>query len=123
MKTILSSQTKKADGELDLAMGCSLPIRGLVNKRDDHLFKVLDDCGPHLSFPPCIFCAPCMLVSPHAPYPPPHPAASSPGELLCPFLTWIAVPEPLPPIEIIPSKMLSDATSPVKPYPVLEGQS
>ena len=60
-------------------MGCSLPIHGLVNKPDDHLFKVLDDCGPHVSFPPCIFCAPCMLVSPHAPYPPPHPASSLRG--------------------------------------------
>lgn len=94
MKTILSSQTKKAGGELDLAMGCSLPIHGLVNKPDDHLFKVLDDCGPHVSFPPCIFCAPCMLVSPHAPYPPAAPpsllssgsscALSSPG---LPFLS------------------------------------
>lgn len=122
MKTILSSQTKKAGGELDLAMGCSLPIHGLVNKHDDRLFKVLDDCSPHLSFPPCILWAPYLLVSPHAPSPPPH-LASSLGELLCPLLTWIALPELLLPIEIIPSKTLSDATSPVKPYPVLEGQS
>lgn len=53
---------------------------------------------------------------------PTHPPTQPPlfGELLCPFLTWIALPEPLPPIEIIPSKTLSDATLPVKPYP---GQS
>lgn len=108
-----------------MAIGCHLPMSGLVNKLGDCLFKALDDGRPHCSSLPRVFVLPTY-------YPPPHSSLPPAGSLLsqasclrsCPFLTWIALPEPFLPIEMIALKILSDATScMMKPYPVPEAKS
>ena len=100
-------------------MGCSCPFCSLLNTLDDHYLWL------------------CILVALSHPSLSHHMASvlPAPGLIpvhsrLCPcscsFLACIALPEPLLPLEIIPPKILSDATphrTPEKPYPVLEGRS
>lgn len=100
VKTILNLWT----GELNLAIGCILPIYCLVSKPDGHLFKAQDDYSSHFAFLPPVSHAPYILASVLFPH------------LDCPFQAFSAYWN-------YTSKILSDATSPVKPYPVLKGQS
>lgn len=105
-------------------MGHGLPISGLVSKLGNHFLR------PWIMVAHTPLAYHMSLCSPHAShllFPPPPAACSLFAQPIplysCPFLTWIALPETCLRIEIIPLKILPDATSSVKPYRVAEGQS
>lgn len=119
VKTILRSWTVKNRWWAGYGHRLPFAISGLVNKLGDYLFKARMMVGHtalsyHVSMCSLYASPPTLLLTPRRQPP-------LPGQR--PFLTWIALPEPFLPIEIIALKILSDATSSVKPYPVPEAQS